>query len=391
MLVGVDGEVQINGVVVPPGMPRNYMKARDTLLTGWGRAVVQIAAGVTLQIGERSAIRVAPGRSGEIRIDLVEGAMVLLNFRSGSERRNSAVVAYRNVEISSLRPSAYRVDANPAELRVRSGKVLVESGGRRVEVGEGRTLALDGSLAVGKFRQAKADPKVLGYSGPVGYLAPPPFLSPPATYPVPLTVSYRFPGNPVSLSDFGLWQGWQKPPGIAEQNILRTYQGRAQILLNPSTRLLLGEGSSVRTTSSPGPGFAFELVKGTAVLTAAQKSSVVISRGGEKVSFLKPGLYRLDAEPDELRVFAGQAVVESGGGLVKVEAGTRIVLAGVLAARGFDRDGTDAFGLWPAWRAAYPQTPSWEPSGGNSGSAVAMQQDVHFGFPLNVPDIGVGP
>lgn len=296
-LMVVDGWVRLNGAAIAPGLPRLDVKPGDTLRTGWGRAGIELVPRVSLKIGERSAIRVSTGPGGENRIDLLEGTVVFNDSRRGSDGRSSAVLAYGDLRISSPRTSSYRVDTNPAELRVRSGKVLVGSGGRRIELGKGRTLVLDGSFAVGKFRQIETAMPALWLSEPVGYSMPK--VAAPGSPAVvqPSSVFFTFTGGPVYLNDTVYSQSGQEPPGIAEQDTLRTTQGQAEIRLNPYTHLFLGDESAVRMIAARSPDFAFELLRGTVVLRAAQRSSVIIDRGGEKVSFLKPGLYRLDAEP----------------------------------------------------------------------------------------------
>lgn len=111
-------------------------------------------------------------------------------------------------------------------------------------------------------------------------------------------------------------QPLQRKPGIfvrmQEGATLATEGGRAEILLTPDTYLRLGADSSIRMISTDIDDTKVELVSGSAILDSAQAPSgafVKIIFKGETVRPMKPGNYRMDAEPPQLRVFKGEAEV----------------------------------------------------------------------------------
>jgi hypothetical protein len=71
------------------------------------------------------------------------------------------------------------------------------------------------------------------------------------------------------------------------------------------------------------------------------------------VHLRKNGIYRFDAEPAQLRVYAGEASVARGAATQIAGAGEMIALADPGPTEEFDTTAIDAFGLWSKRRAAY--------------------------------------
>ena len=145
------------------------MKEQQTLHTVSGRAELLLNPGVFLRVGEGSSVRMVSGQLTASKLELVSGTVVL---EAAEVRKDNAVsLRYRDATISVLKRGLYRLETDPARLRVFEGKALVESGGRRVEVGKGKAMAFDGSLAVAKFDRKEADALDLWSSRRAAYLA----------------------------------------------------------------------------------------------------------------------------------------------------------------------------------------------------------------------------
>jgi hypothetical protein len=111
-------------------------------------------------------------------------------------------------------------------------------------------------------------------------------------------------------------QPLERKPGIfvrmQEGATLATEGGRAEVLLTPDTYLRMGADTSIRMVSTDIDDTKVELLSGSAILDSAQAPAgafVKIIFKGETVRPMKPGNYRLDAEPPQLRVFKGEADV----------------------------------------------------------------------------------
>jgi hypothetical protein len=96
---------------------------------------------------------------------------------------------------------------------------------------------------------------------------------------------------------------------------IRTGQGRAEILLNPSAFLRIGEHSAVRMLDSDIVNTRLELLSGSAAIDCTQGGpgpSLTLVVAQRDVHFLNEGLYRIDSEPPVIRVRTGRAEVASG-------------------------------------------------------------------------------
>ena len=104
-------------------------------------------------------------------------------------------------------------------------------------------------------------------------------------------------------------------PRLREGSTLVTESGRAEVLLTPDTYLRVGEGGSIRMMSSDIDDTKIELLAGSSILDSSQAPEgtfVKIIFKDATIRILKPGNYRMDAEPAQLRVFAGEAEVSRG-------------------------------------------------------------------------------
>jgi len=115
-------------------------------------------------------------------------------------------------------------------------------------------------------------------------------------------------------------------PEIKEQMQLRSEDGRAEVLLNPGVFLRMGENTAIRMVSNKLSDSKVEFLAGSAVVEssgdlAQKEDSVTILYKDATVHLRKKGIYRFDSEPAQIRVFAGEAEVESGSNVLIVRTG----------------------------------------------------------------------
>ncbi len=126
----------------------------------------------------------------------------------------------------------------------------------------------------------------------------------------------HFSEGAVFIDDQPLEQKFGTFPAIKEGSILRTEQGRAEILLTPGVFLRIDENTSVRMISSALKDTRLELLQGSAILDSLNRTAdntIVIVFKASQIRFPEKGVYRMDSEPPVLQVYNGQAEVTREG------------------------------------------------------------------------------
>lgn len=163
----------------------------------------------------------------------------------------------------------------------------------------------------------------------------------------------------VFLGDQVVEYSVAKFPDMKENSVVRTEDGRAEILLTPGVVLRLGENSSIKLLTNRLVDTRLELITGSAEVEAmevAKDTNVTIACKNGMVSLAKAGIYRFDSQPAQVKVFKGQAEVQMNGETtpVPVGAGRMAVLEGTTAAvQKFSTEETDALDHWSRRRGEY--------------------------------------
>jgi hypothetical protein len=165
---------------------------------------------------------------------------------------------------------------------------------------------------------------------------------------------YFFEGS-VWLEDQPLEQKFGKFPDIGEGRELRTEQGRAEVLLTPSVFLRMGENSRVRMLSTSLSDTRVELLSGSAIVEsreAASDTSALVYKSWQ-VRLPRRGLYRLDSDPAQLRVYKGEAEVLAEGNAesVAVKEGQVLPLEKVLVTEQLSVEASDQLNNWAMERS----------------------------------------
>jgi hypothetical protein len=139
-------------------------------------------------------------------------------------------------------------------------------------------------------------------------------------------------------------------PDVKENAMVRTAEGRAEVLLTPGVVLRLGENSSFKMLTNRLIDTRLELLTGSAVVEAddiAKDTSVILVCKDGTVTLGKKGLYRFDTAPARVKVFDGVASVQMAGQNVLVAAGKMLSLGGAIASvEKFDKEDTDSLDNW---------------------------------------------
>lgn len=188
-------------------------------------------------------------------------------------------------------------------------------------------------LALGAF-SASAQPVVSAKSGVIAYVE-----------------------GTVFLGDQQVEYSVAKFPDMKENAVLRTEEGRAEVLLTPGIIMRVGEKSSLKLITNRLVDTRLELLGGQAVVEAddiAKDTSVTVVLKNSSVTLAKAGIYRFESEPARVKVFKGLAEVKTGNDTVPVGAGRTATVDGTSASvQRFNTEETDALDHWSQRRGEY--------------------------------------
>lgn len=145
-------------------------------------------------------------------------------------------------------------------------------------------------------------------------------------------------------------------PQMKNQSVLTTAEGRAEILLAPGVFLRLAEGSNLTMLNDDLTDTRLELREGSALIEAAEveKGNQITARVGEAtMTISRQGLYQLDAEAGEIRVYDGKLQVVSGDKTMTLKKGRLLAVNGDGQIEKFSTKEGDALYRWSARRSSY--------------------------------------
>lgn len=147
-------------------------------------------------------------------------------------------------------------------------------------------------------------------------------------------------------------------PSLKQNDVLKTEQGRAEVLLTPGVFLRVGENSSVRMVSTDLTDTRVEFLAGSALVECddmPKDNAVTIVRSGTNVMILKSGLYRFDDNPPRVGVYGGEAkLMAASGKVLNLRNGRQATLDGNIEESKFDAKlEEDALYRWSSRRSDY--------------------------------------
>jgi hypothetical protein len=161
----------------------------------------------------------------------------------------------------------------------------------------------------------------------------------------------------VFLDDAAVDERIGKFPEIKPDSVFRTEAGRAEILLTPGSFLRVGENSAIKMIANRLSETRIEVLRGSVLLECAELDSshgIFLRFNGQEIHAKKNGLYRVDTEPPQLRVYEGEAIVSLNGNTATVKGGRQLELDGLLLpATKFNNKEGDALYRWAKRRSGY--------------------------------------
>ncbi|HTS65459.1 MAG TPA: hypothetical protein VMH28_25735 [Candidatus Acidoferrales bacterium] len=159
----------------------------------------------------------------------------------------------------------------------------------------------------------------------------------------------------VTMGDQPIESSATSFPDVKENAVLRTEEGRAEVLLTMGVMLRMGEQSSMKMLTTRLIDTRMELLGGSHIVEADEiqkDNNLTIQAKDSTVLVNKRGLYRFDLDQNRLKVFDGIASVQKNGQTILVNAGKMLALDGASSTvEKFDKDNTDALDRWSKRRA----------------------------------------
>jgi hypothetical protein len=139
---------------------------------------------------------------------------------------------------------------------------------------------------------------------------------------------------------------------IKEQGVLRTGQGRAEVLLTPGVFLRVGENSAIKLLDNRLVSTRVELMSGSVAIESddpqmsIKDSPVTLVYKGYDITMVKYGLVEINTDPAVMKVFKGEAQVATADSRTVVKEGRQLPFSAALLTEKFDDKTGDDLYLW---------------------------------------------
>ena len=144
-----------DALVTPKATEFPEMKDGDVLRTEAGRAEVLLTPGVFLRIAENSSVRMLTNALEDTRLELLAGSALL---EVGEVIKDQSIVLkVGGTTLEFPKRGLFRVDFEPARVRVHSGQMVAVAGDQPVTIREGRQALLAGVISPEKFNKELGD------------------------------------------------------------------------------------------------------------------------------------------------------------------------------------------------------------------------------------------
>lgn len=157
----------------------------------------------------------------------------------------------------------------------------------------------------------------------------------------------------VTLGDEELKQSETKYPEVKENAVLRTEDGRAEVLLTLGSILRTGDHASFKMLTNRLIDTRVELLTGTHIIEVSEvqkDNNLTLIAKDATIVITKRGLYRFDVDQSHIKVFDGVLGVTVNGQSTLVGAGKMMDTA-TASVEKFDKETTDALDHWAKRRA----------------------------------------
>jgi hypothetical protein len=139
---------------------------------------------------------------------------------------------------------------------------------------------------------------------------------------------------------------------VKEQSVLRTAQGRAEVLLTPGFFLRVGENSAIKMLDNRLVSTRVEILSGIVIVESddprmsIKDSRVALIYRDYEIRLVKHGLAEISSDPAQMKVYQGEALVSAANDHATVREGRLLPISAALLTEKFnDKVGDDLY-LW---------------------------------------------
>jgi len=151
-----EGDVTLDGrPVARKAAEFPAMKEGQELRTERGRVEVLLSPGVFLRVAENSAVRMVKNQLVDTKLELLAGSALLEVGELDKAQAIQMTVGSTNIEFAKR--GLFRLDADPARIRVYDGSALLSSDNGNVTLKEGREATLGAAVVSAKFDKEDED------------------------------------------------------------------------------------------------------------------------------------------------------------------------------------------------------------------------------------------
>jgi len=139
---------------------------------------------------------------------------------------------------------------------------------------------------------------------------------------------------------------------IKEQGVLRTAQGRAEVLLTPGVFLRVGENSAIKMLDNRLVSTRVDILEGTVIVESddpqmtIKDSPVTILYKDYQIQMAKHGVIEITTDPAVMKVYKGEAVVNAADQRASVKEGHELPFTAALLTEKFNDKAGDDLYLW---------------------------------------------
>src|SRR5579862_3216425 len=146
----VEGKAYLNDQAVEPKFGQfPDVKENQEFRTEEGRAEILLTPGVFLRLGENSSIRMLSNRLTDTRVEVLSGSAMI--ECTDVPKDNAIEAVYKGSSIRLQKQGLYRIDTDPARVRIYEGEAVVTDGSGQLTLKGGKQSNLAGVLLAEGF------------------------------------------------------------------------------------------------------------------------------------------------------------------------------------------------------------------------------------------------
>lgn len=166
----IEGKAYLNGKAIETKFGQfPDIKNGQEFRTEQGRAEILLTPGVFLRVGENTAVKMLSNQLTDTRVEILKGSAIV--EADDIPKDNSIEMVYKGNTMMLVKHGLFRIDSDPAMLRVYDGEAIVKGESGQLTVRAGKETTLSGVLMAENFDKKDVDDLYSWSSRRAGYLS----------------------------------------------------------------------------------------------------------------------------------------------------------------------------------------------------------------------------